>query len=125
LTARADNFFHGVSDLADTIERMQAFDRAGAHVLYAPGLVRLEDIRTLVDAVSKPVNVLLLPGGPIVAELADAGAARITVGGTFAFAALGALVEAAEELRDRGTTDYGRLSAIGQRAAQRAFTERA
>jgi 2-methylisocitrate lyase-like PEP mutase family enzyme len=123
LTARADNFFHGVTDLDDTLTRMRAFDHAGAHVLYAPGLERLDDIRTLVDAVSKPVNVLMRPGGPTVAELAHAGVARITVGGAFAFAALGALVEAAEELRDHGTADYSRLSAIGQRVARQAFAE--
>jgi 2-methylisocitrate lyase-like PEP mutase family enzyme len=121
LTARADNLFHGVRDLDDTIERLRAFDRTGAHVLYAPGLDRLEDIRAVVERVSKPVNVLLRPGGPTVAELAGAGVARITVGGAFAFAALGALVEAAEELRDHGTTGYSRLSAIGLRAARQAF----
>jgi 2-methylisocitrate lyase-like PEP mutase family enzyme len=124
LTARADNAVHGVTDVDDTLARMQAFDRAGAHVLYAPGLDRLDDIRALVDGVAKPVNVLMRPSGPTVAELADAGVARITVGGAFAFAALGALVEAAQELRDHGTTGYARLSAIGQRAAQEAFTAR-
>jgi 2-methylisocitrate lyase-like PEP mutase family enzyme len=121
LTARADNLIHGVRDLDDTIERLQAFDRAGAHVLYAPGLDNVGDVRTVVDSVSRPVNVLLRPGGPTVAELASAGVARISVGGAFAFAALGALVEAAEELRDQGTTGYGRLSAIGQRVARQAF----
>jgi 2-methylisocitrate lyase-like PEP mutase family enzyme len=123
LTARADNAFHGVEDFEDTLARMQAFDRAGAHVLYAPGLERLEDIRALVAGVSKPVNVLMRPDGPTVAELAGAGVARITVGGSFAFAALGALVEAAEELRDHGTTGYSRLSAIGLRAAREAFAK--
>jgi 2-methylisocitrate lyase-like PEP mutase family enzyme len=121
LTARADNLIHGVDDLEDTITRMQEFDRAGAHVLYAPGLQRIDDIRALVDGVTKPVNVLMWPGGPTVAQLADAGVSRITVGGAFAFAALGALVEAAQELRDEGTTGYSRLSAIGRRAAQEAF----
>jgi 2-methylisocitrate lyase-like PEP mutase family enzyme len=62
------------------------------------------------------------PGGPTVPELAAAGVARITVGGAFAFAALGALVEAATELRDAGTTGYGRLSQIGQQAASQAFS---
>ena len=121
LTARADNLFRGVDDLDDTIERLQAFESAGAHVLYAPGLVRIEDVRAVVAAVSRPVNVLMRPGGPTVPELAAAGVARITVGGTFAFAALGALVEAAEELRDRGSTGYSRLAGIGQKAAGAAF----
>lgn len=121
LTARADNYFHGVHDLQDTIARLQAFEAAGAHVLYAPGLQRIDDIRAVITAVSRPVNVLIRPHGPTVAELAAAGAARITVGGAFAFAALGALVEAATELQDTGTTDYARLSAIGQRAATQAF----
>jgi 2-methylisocitrate lyase-like PEP mutase family enzyme len=121
LTARADNHFHGARDLDDTIARLQSFDAAGAHVLYAPGLQSIDDIRAVVAAVSRPVNVLMRPNGPTVADLAAAGAARITVGGSFAFAALGALVEAATELRDIGTTEYARLSAIGQRAASEAF----
>jgi 2-methylisocitrate lyase-like PEP mutase family enzyme len=121
VTARADNRFHGVDDLDDTIARLRAFERAGAHVLYAPGWDRIEDIRRLVDSVSKPVNVLMRPNGPSVPELAAAGVARVTVGGSFAFAALGALVEAAQELRDQGTTGYTRLSAIGQDAAERSF----
>jgi 2-methylisocitrate lyase-like PEP mutase family enzyme len=121
LTARADNFVHGVQDLDDTIARLQAFESAGAHVLYAPGLDRIDEIRAVIAAVSRPVNVLMRPGGPTVSELAAAGVARITVGGSFAFAAFGALVEAATELRDAGTTNYSRLSAIGQQAITRAF----
>ena len=121
LTARADNHVHGVHDLGDTIARLQAFEAAGAHVLYAPGLESIDDIATVVEAVTRPVNVLLRPDGPSVAELAGVGAARITVGGAFAFAALGALAEAAIELRDQGTTGYARLSRLGQRAAADAF----
>lgn len=121
LTARADNYFHGVKDLDDTIARLQDFDAAGAQVLYAPGLESIDDIRAVIASVSRPVNVLMRPNGPTVSELADAGVARITVGGSFAFAALGALVEAATELRDEGTTGYARLSGIGQRAATDAF----
>ena len=124
LTARADNFFHGVADLADTIARLQAYERAGAHVLYAPGLEDLGDIRAVVDAVGAPVNALLRPTGPTAAELARAGIARITVGGAFAFAAIGALVELAQELRDDGTAGYGRLGAIGAQAARSAFAAR-
>jgi 2-methylisocitrate lyase-like PEP mutase family enzyme len=121
LTARADNYFRGVQDLEDTIARLQAFETAGAHVLYAPGLEDIDDIRSVIAAVSHPVNVLMRPNGPTVSELAAAGVARITVGGSFAFAALGALVEAATELRETGSTGYARLSAIGQRAATQAF----
>lgn len=124
ITARADNLARGVDDLDDAIVRLQAYDAAGAHVLYAPFLQRIEDVRTVVASVTKPVNVLMRPNGPTVAELADAGVARITVGGSFAFAALGALIEAAQELRDQGTTGYSRLSLIGQQAAQRAFPDK-
>ena len=85
--------------------RLRAFAGAGADVLYAPGLTDIEDIRAVVDAVEKPVNVLALPTAPPVAELAAAGVARVSVGGAFAFAALGAAVEAADELRSQGT--YG------------------
>ena len=121
LTARADNYVHGVQDLDDTIARLQAFEAAGAHVLYAPGLEHLDHIRAVVSSVSRPVNVLMRPDGPAVTELAAAGVARVTVGGSFAFAAFGALAEAATELRDKGTTGYARLSAIGQRTASQAF----
>jgi 2-methylisocitrate lyase-like PEP mutase family enzyme len=121
LTARADNYFRGVRDLDDTIARLGTFEAAGAHVLYAPGLESIDDIRSVIAAVSRPVNVLMRPNGPTVTELAAVGVARITVGGSFAFAALGALVEAATELRETGTTGYARLSAIGQRAATQAF----
>ncbi|HJQ41600.1 MAG TPA: isocitrate lyase/phosphoenolpyruvate mutase family protein, partial [Jatrophihabitantaceae bacterium] len=76
ITARAENFLRGNDDLGDTIARLQSFDAAGADVLYAPGLTDLEQIRTVVAEVSKPVNVLLLKGGPTVAELTDAGVHR-------------------------------------------------
>ena len=122
LTARADNHVHGIDDLDDTIARLQAYEAAGAHVLYAPGPDKIADIDRIVAAVSRPVNVLLRPGGPTVEQLAAAGVARITVGGSFAFAALGALIEAATELRDTGTSEFTRLSRIGQRAAVEAFT---
>lgn len=121
LTARADNHVHGVHDLADTIARLQAFEAAGAHVLYAPGLDEIGDIEKTVGAVTRPLNVLLRPNGPSIAELASAGVARVTVGGSFAFAALGALAEAAIEIRDEGTSNYARLTRIGQRVANDAF----
>src|SRR5258708_7092408 len=122
LTARAENYLHGRPDLADTIARLQAYQAAGADVLYAPGLSRLEDIRQVVSSVDRPVNVLAVPGAPDVRELAGAGVSRVSVGGSFAFAALGAVAEAATELRDRGT--YGFLSAArtGRGAIQPAFS---
>lgn len=103
LTARCENFLHGRPDLADTIARLQSFQEAGAEVLYAPGLTDLEQVRTLCAEVDRPVNVLLLRGGPTPAELAGAGVARISVGGAFAWNALTGLVAAAKELRDGGT----------------------
>jgi 2-methylisocitrate lyase-like PEP mutase family enzyme len=121
LTARAENYLHGRPDLADTIARLQAYQEAGADVLYAPGLTDLADIRQVVASVDLPVNVLALPGGPPVSELAAAGVRRISVGGAFAFAALGAVVEAATELREQGTYGYGTLAAVGRAAANEAF----
>jgi 2-methylisocitrate lyase-like PEP mutase family enzyme len=111
LTARAENYLHGRPDLADTIARLQAYADAGADVLYAPGLTSLADVREVVGSVDRPLNVLTLPSGPTVAELAEAGVSRISVGGAFAYVALSALVEAATELRDQGT--YGYLARIG------------
>ena len=122
LTARAENYLHGRTDLADTIARLQAYQEAGADVLYAPGLTRLEDIRQVVGSVDRPVNVLALRGGPPVAELAAAGVRRVSVGAGFAFAALGAVVEAATELREQGTYGFLERAAAGRAAARAAFT---
>jgi 2-methylisocitrate lyase-like PEP mutase family enzyme len=121
LTARAENHLHGRDDLADTIKRLQAFQEAGADVLYAPGITDLGQIRSLVSAVDRPVNVLAMAATPPVAELAAAGVARVSVGGAFAFAAAGALVAAATELRDQGTYGYTKLSAAGRAAINDAF----
>jgi len=120
LTARAENYLHGRPDLADTITRLQAYQAAGADVLYAPGLTSLADIRQVVTSVDLPVNVLAVGGAPSVAELAEAGVARVSVGGAFAFAALGALADAATELRDKGTYGYLAGTAVGRRAIQDA-----
>jgi 2-methylisocitrate lyase-like PEP mutase family enzyme len=108
LTARAENFLHGHSDLDDTIRRLQSFSKAGADVLYAPGLSSLEAIRAVCASVSKPVNVLMgLAGATFsVEELAAVGVKRISVGGSFARAALGALVRAAREVKEKGTFGY-------------------
>lgn len=113
LTARAENHIRGVHDLADTITRLQAYQQAGADVLYAPGLVDAADIKRVVESVDLPVNVLARPGVPPVAELARIGVRRISVGGAFALVAYGALATAARELLDEGT--YGFLD--GARAA--------
>lgn len=122
LTARAENHVHGVTDLADTIARLQAYQEAGADVLFAPGITRLEDIRRVVDSVDLPVNVLARPGVPPVDELAAIGVRRISVGGAFAFAALGAATEAARELLERGTYCYLDQSGVGLRSARAAFS---
>jgi 2-methylisocitrate lyase-like PEP mutase family enzyme len=121
LTARAENFLHGRPDLWDTIARLQAYQQAGADVLYAPGLVDIDDIRLVVREVDRPVNVLAVAGAPAVAELAEAGVSRVSVGGSFAFAALGGLVSAATELREQGTYGYLAASAVGRDAVGRAF----
>jgi 2-methylisocitrate lyase-like PEP mutase family enzyme len=108
LTARAENFLHGRPDLDDTIRRLQAFERAGAEVLYAPGLTTLEQIRTVCGSVSRPVNVVMgLAGGAFsVPQLAQAGVKRISLGSTLARAALGALTRAAREMREQGTFSF-------------------
>ncbi len=122
LTARAENFLRGNPDLADTIGRLQSFAEAGADVLYAPRVTTLSDLRDLVSSVDLPVNVLALPGVPSVAELAEIGVKRISVGGAFAFVALGAVVQAGRELLDKGTYGFWDLAGPGASAARTAFT---
>jgi 2-methylisocitrate lyase-like PEP mutase family enzyme len=122
LTARCENYLHGRTDLDETIGRLQAYQEAGADVLYAPGLTSLDDIRQLVSSVDRPVNVLTLPGAPTVSELAGAGVKRVSVGGAFAYAGLGAVVEAARELLDKGTYGFWDLASVGGKAARAAFT---
>ena len=121
LTARCENFLHGRIDLADTIARLQAYQEAGADVLFAPGVWDLDDLRTVLGAVDRPVSVLVSPASPPVAALADLGVARISVGGSFAYVALSAVVDAAVELRDAGTTGFGERAAAGRAAARAAF----
>jgi 2-methylisocitrate lyase-like PEP mutase family enzyme len=103
--ARAENYLHGIPNLENTIRRLQAFERAGADVLYAPGLTKAEDIRALCSSVSKPVNVLMgLKGAAFsVSELAALGVRRISVGSALSRAALGAFVRAAKEIQELGT----------------------
>jgi 2-methylisocitrate lyase-like PEP mutase family enzyme len=101
LTARAENHIRGNPDLEDTIARLQSFEAAGADVLYAPGLRTADEIRAVCDAVSKPVNVLALPGLSL-AEIVGAGARRVSVGGALAWVAVKALADAATAIRDSG-----------------------
>lgn len=121
LTARAENYLHGRPDLDVTIARLQRYGEAGADVLYAPGLTRLEDIAAVVRSVDRPVNVLIRPGVPGTAELAAVGVRRISVGGAFAFAALGALVEAARELQAGEGFGFLERARLGSAAVQAAF----
>ena len=105
LTARCENYLHQRPDLSDTISRLQAYQDAGADVLYAPALKNPEDIATLVRSVDRPVNVLMgMPGMNLsVAQLAAMGVKRITLGSALARAALGGFLRAAREIRDKGT----------------------
>ena len=108
LVGRAENFLHGRPDLDDTIRRLQAFEAAGADALFAPGLTRAEDIRTVCASVRKPVNVVmgLKSASFSVAELAALGVRRISVGSALSRAALGAFVQAAREIQERGTFGF-------------------
>jgi 2-methylisocitrate lyase-like PEP mutase family enzyme len=106
VTARCENFLCGNPDLSDTIARLQAYQEAGADVLYAPALSSAEQVRSVVAAIDRPLNVLLLPGGPTVPELFAAGASRVSTGSALASAAQDALVQAARELLDAGTTEW-------------------
>jgi 2-methylisocitrate lyase-like PEP mutase family enzyme len=108
LTARAENHIRGNPDLDDTIERLQAFERAGADVLYAPGLRTAGEVQRVCEAVSKPVNVLALPKLTL-PEVVDAGARRISVGGGLTWVAVSAMASAAVEIRDAG--DFSALAA--------------
>lgn len=106
LTGRAENHIRGVDDLDDTIARLIAYRDAGADAVYAPGLTDLDQIAAVVEAVGVPVNVLALPNGPTIAELASVGVRRVSVGSLLAGAAYGALMAGARELQDAGTSGY-------------------
>jgi 2-methylisocitrate lyase-like PEP mutase family enzyme len=108
LSARAENHIRGNPDLDDTIARLQSYERVGADVLYAPGLRSVEEIRAVCSAVSKPVNVLAAPGLSF-AEIAGAGAQRVSVGGSLTWVAVRAMADAATAIRDRG--DFSALAA--------------
>jgi 2-methylisocitrate lyase-like PEP mutase family enzyme len=108
LTARAENHIRGNPDLGDTIARLQAFERAGADVLYAPGLRDADEIRSIAEATSKPLNVLARPQLTM-ADIASAGGQRVSLGGALAWATVAAMVETAERIRDDG--DFSGLAA--------------
>jgi len=99
LTARAENHLHGVTEIEDTIARLQAYERAGADVLFAPGLRNVDQVRAICAAVSKPVNVLGHAGFTL-AELVEAGAQRVSVGGALTWVGVAAAAEAAERVRE-------------------------
>jgi 2-methylisocitrate lyase-like PEP mutase family enzyme len=108
LTARAENYFRDNPDLDDTIARLQAYERAGADVLYAPGLRSTEEIRAVADAVSKPLNVLALRRFTM-DDIVEAGGQRVSVGGALTFVGMAAVASAAETIRDTG--DFSVLEA--------------
>ena len=105
LTARAENLLHGRKDIADTIRRLQAFAAAGADVLYAPGLRNLDEVREVVRAVNRPVNVVTgwLDPDITLAQLSAAGAKRVSVGGALSRLALARFVEAAKAMQNQGS----------------------
>jgi 2-methylisocitrate lyase-like PEP mutase family enzyme len=120
LTGRAENYLHGRPDLKDTISRLQAYQEAGADVLYAPGLATRDDIAAVVSSVDRPVNVLMGLQGVLLslAELSALGVKRVSVGSSLCRAALGAFLRAAHEMREQGTFTYA-----NEAASSREITE--
>jgi len=116
LTGRAENYLHGRPDINDTIARLQAYQEAGADVLYAPGLKTKEDIAAVVSSVDRPVNVVMgLQGVQLsLAELAAMGVKRVSVGGSLSRAALGAFLRAGKEMREHGTFTYANDAVSGR-----------
>ncbi len=106
LTGRAENHIHGVNDLDDTIIRLRAYQGAGADALYAPGAHTAAEVERIVRECSAPINVLALPGSPPVQALGELGVRRVSTGGALAWAAYGAMVGAATELKDQGTNTF-------------------
>jgi 2-methylisocitrate lyase-like PEP mutase family enzyme len=120
-TARAENFLWGRADLDDTIRRLQAFEKAGADVLYAPGLTTLEQVRAVCSAVARPVNVLAVPQFTV-ASLSEAGVRRVSLGSKLTTAAFGALHAAAREILDDGSFALASNSAVPFSALQKLFS---
>jgi 2-methylisocitrate lyase-like PEP mutase family enzyme len=123
LTARAENHLYGLDDLDDTIARLRAYRDAGAEVVYAPGLREPADIARVVAEAGAPVNVLAVAGAPSVPELGELGVRRVSVGGALAWAAYGALRDAATELLTEGTTTF-RGRAMSDAEIDKALSER-
>jgi 2-methylisocitrate lyase-like PEP mutase family enzyme len=123
LTARAENHIRGNPSLSDTIERLQAYQEAGADVLYAPGLTNIDDIRMFIAAVDLPVNVLLMPGGPTIPELFEAGVTRVSTGSAISMAAQSAVVDAARELLDSGTQKFWMNALANASVVHEAFSK--
>ena len=119
LTARAENYLHGRRDLRDTIQRLQAYQEAGADVLYAPGITSADDIATLVRSVDRPVNVLMgIPGAALnLAALSGIGVRRVSVGSALARTALSAFLRAAREMREHGTFTFAEEAPSGREIA--------
>jgi 2-methylisocitrate lyase-like PEP mutase family enzyme len=126
LTARAENYLHGRPDLRDTIRRLQAYEEAGADVLYAPGLATKDDIATLVSSVNRPVNVVMgLQGVQLsLAELSEIGVKRVSVGSALCRTALGAFLRAAREMREHGTFAFA-SEAVNSREMNAIFQDAA
>jgi 2-methylisocitrate lyase-like PEP mutase family enzyme len=124
LTARAENLVNGIMDLDDTIRRLQAFEAAGADVLYAPGLKDMAMIRAVMAAVTKPVNVVMSHADPTIAaaDLAAAGVKRISVGGAMARYAMGAFMKAGREMKDEGRFTFV-AAAAPSKALKDAFAK--
>jgi 2-methylisocitrate lyase-like PEP mutase family enzyme len=114
LTARAENFLKGRQDLADTIKRLQAFQEAGADVLFAPGLSTEAEITTVLRSIDRPLNVLIGFGTLTVADFTRIGVRRLSIGSGFYSAAMGAFHRAAKTLLEKGTIDYGEAMPFSQ-----------
>lgn len=116
LIARAENYLYGRSDVRDTIRRLQAYQEAGADVLFAPGIQSREDIRAIVGSIDRPLNVIMGFQGIqlTVSELQDLGVTRISVGGSLARAAYGELLRAAQEIQSNGTFSYAERAIPGK-----------
>jgi 2-methylisocitrate lyase-like PEP mutase family enzyme len=116
LTARCENYLYGNPNIADTIKRLQAYQEAGADVLYAPGIQTVEDIKAVLSSIDRPMNLLMgFPSSSLtVADVAALGVKRISVGGSLARVALGALKRAGAELLEQGTFSYTQQALLGK-----------